>query len=205
MPTGYTAGIEDGTITTVKQFALICARAFGATIMQRDDPLNGELKIPQASPFYKELAEKSLKILNDFQSKTLDEQIQYVIDKNYESQMAAHESYNQLNEREHAYKRLRDKVELWCPPSPDHAALKQFMLEQIDLCSGSMPDEPKMPKRISREEATPLVYKEIADMAENVSNYKKRYHEDVARTEERVKWITALIDCFKDDKNENES
>ena len=38
MPTGYTADIQDGKITTLREYALSCARAFGALIMMRDDP-----------------------------------------------------------------------------------------------------------------------------------------------------------------------
>jgi hypothetical protein len=39
MPTGYTAGVADGTITEFREYALLCARAFGACIMLRDEPV----------------------------------------------------------------------------------------------------------------------------------------------------------------------
>lgn len=45
MPTGYTAAVEDGTITEFDDFAWQCARAFGALIMMRDDPMSAP--IPQ--------------------------------------------------------------------------------------------------------------------------------------------------------------
>jgi hypothetical protein len=32
MPTGYTAKVNDGSITDLKSYALICARAFGASL-----------------------------------------------------------------------------------------------------------------------------------------------------------------------------
>jgi hypothetical protein len=38
MPTGYTADVQNGTVTELRDFALSCARAFGACIMMRDDP-----------------------------------------------------------------------------------------------------------------------------------------------------------------------
>lgn len=40
MPTGYTAGILDNKITTFSEFALLCSRAFGATIHMREDDLD---------------------------------------------------------------------------------------------------------------------------------------------------------------------
>lgn len=39
MPTGYTAFIEDGDITTSKEFLLLCLRNFGIAIDVRDEPL----------------------------------------------------------------------------------------------------------------------------------------------------------------------
>lgn len=39
MPTGYTAFIEDGDITTGKEFLLLCLRNFGIAIDVRDEPL----------------------------------------------------------------------------------------------------------------------------------------------------------------------
>ena len=40
MPTGYTAYIEDGDITTGKDFLMLCSRAFGVAIDVRDEPLS---------------------------------------------------------------------------------------------------------------------------------------------------------------------
>ena len=41
MPTGYTAVIEDGC--TFKEYVMTCARAFGATISMREEPLSKEI------------------------------------------------------------------------------------------------------------------------------------------------------------------
>jgi len=38
MPTGYTYPVVEGKITEFSDFALSCARAFGALITMRDDP-----------------------------------------------------------------------------------------------------------------------------------------------------------------------
>lgn len=40
MPTGYTAFIEDGDITTGREFLLLCSRNFGVAIDVRDEPLS---------------------------------------------------------------------------------------------------------------------------------------------------------------------
>lgn len=43
MPTGYTNRIQNGEITEFKDFALACARAFGALISMRDDALDAPM------------------------------------------------------------------------------------------------------------------------------------------------------------------
>jgi hypothetical protein len=52
MPTGYTAGIIDGEITTFEQFATQCSRAFGATIHMRDNPLDSPYEPRTPSQYY---------------------------------------------------------------------------------------------------------------------------------------------------------
>jgi len=43
MPTGYTCQVQDGMITEFKEFALLCARNFGACITLRDEPLSPDI------------------------------------------------------------------------------------------------------------------------------------------------------------------
>jgi len=55
MPTGYTAAVQDGTIKTLSEYAMSCARAFGATITMRDEP--SDAVIPDEftpSPYHKD-------------------------------------------------------------------------------------------------------------------------------------------------------
>lgn len=43
MPTGYTAPIYEGKQITFPEFAMQCARAFGALIDMRDDPMDSPI------------------------------------------------------------------------------------------------------------------------------------------------------------------
>lgn len=43
MATGYTCDVSDGKITTLRDFALRCARAFGALITMRDEPFDAPI------------------------------------------------------------------------------------------------------------------------------------------------------------------
>jgi len=48
MPTGYSAPVLEGKIKTLPEFALLCARAFGACVNMRDDSMSAD--IPEEFP-----------------------------------------------------------------------------------------------------------------------------------------------------------
>ena len=59
MPTGYTAYIKDGEITTGKEFLKLCTRAFEIAIDLKDEPLSVHTKTHyDPEPYYKENYEK---------------------------------------------------------------------------------------------------------------------------------------------------
>lgn len=51
MPTGYTARVQEGTVTELREYAAACARAFGAFIHMRDDDNTALLRKPQPDKF----------------------------------------------------------------------------------------------------------------------------------------------------------
>ena len=66
MPSGYTENIYYGKEVTFKDFALGCARAFGACVMQRDDPADVKPKIMPEESYHTE----KLKELKKFKKPT---------------------------------------------------------------------------------------------------------------------------------------
>lgn len=60
MPTGYTQDLADGKDVTFEQFAMKCARAFGALIEMRDEPMDAEIpKKFTTPPYYSERLERA--------------------------------------------------------------------------------------------------------------------------------------------------
>ena len=56
MPTGYTSGVATGEIKDFKTYALQCARAFGACIMLRDEPMSDEIPKFKALEMFQQAA-----------------------------------------------------------------------------------------------------------------------------------------------------
>lgn len=65
MPTGYTAAFSDRDVP-FREFALQCARAFGACIMQRDDNPNDPPKHREVSAFYQESVDRDTQAIERF-------------------------------------------------------------------------------------------------------------------------------------------
>lgn len=67
MPTGYTAGVYDGTIKTGKDFLKTCLRAFGVFVEYRDDAPSPILptKKFEIDPFYLNYVNESVKKYNE--------------------------------------------------------------------------------------------------------------------------------------------
>src|SRR4051812_11552416 len=133
MPTGYTYAIEKGC--TFEEFVWGCARGMGACVMMREDPL--DKPIPDAfepGSFYRERLEEEKKKLAEIEALTDQDITDRMVAENAEIR-----ARNEKCRLEHAdlgqkYEAMREKVAGWEPPSTDHTGLKQFMLQQIDLC-----------------------------------------------------------------------
>jgi hypothetical protein len=136
MPTGYTHPIVTGEVTTLRQYALICARAFGATIAQRDEPLTNPPRLETPRSYHDEQLECIRDDLTRLTTMTADEH-HAAADAAYTAACKARDEYIVENRRTaDRYAAMRDQVEQWTPPTPDHAELKTFMLSQLDSATG---------------------------------------------------------------------
>jgi hypothetical protein len=132
MATGYTSYIEDGKIDNAKDFIMLCARAFGATIMMRDESL--DIPIPEFKPdtYYLEQFKKSKLRLEELKNIT-DEDLQQKIDDNYNQEIEYRKQVIkekvQLKEK---YLNILNDIYEWKEPTPEHKNLKDFAIKQIE-------------------------------------------------------------------------
>jgi hypothetical protein len=190
MPTGYTAAVEDGTITDLPTFALRCARAFGALIMMREEP--ADAPIPEDPPFEPSSyhtdslarAEKRLLALLEMTAGQVEAECDAVYKRRVQE---AAEDVAQLKVKNDRYRAMRQKVEAWTPPSSEHEGLKRFMLEELD--SSVYTYIPTPPERI-----LPAVWlaTEIASVERDILYHPAQIEKDRKAHEERSKWVRDL-------------
>jgi hypothetical protein len=194
MPTGYTEKIKDGI--TFEQFALGCARAFGALVTMRDEPANAP--IPERfEPFdyHQKALEKAHGQLSAVSAMTVAElsdaaKKQYEADRDRFLKLIA-----EKNVQRASYDAMLAQVNAWMPPTDDHQGLKDFMVEQISRsidfdCAGDYYEsELKKVKQMTADEyKADLVQRLHRDLQYHDAEHRK----EVERAASRTAWVKAL-------------
>lgn len=188
MPTGYTAGVEDGSITTLAQFAMTCARAFGALIDMRDEPTGAP--IPLTIKPHTEYNDMSLaEALNalDRVVHLSEYDCDAAAEAEFAKEIASFEEYQAEQAAQNArYLAMIAKVEAWQVP-PSHEHMREFMLQQLRI---SLHDyTPATPTKMTGgqwREATE------AKSRHDIAYHSKQIAEEIARAAERTEWLQQL-------------
>lgn len=193
MPTGYTAKIQAGQ--TFEDFALGCARAFGACLHQRDGGTDDKPKLREESLYHEEKLPEALAELGYLQS-LKDEQIdEYGQQARDEAIASIQKSLVEKDELKAKYVAMLNKVSVWTPPTSEHAGLKDFMTKQIvdsiEFDCNTKHDLERLQTAISRSPTE--FYKEAVEKAEWYVDYHEK---ELAKERERVNssndWIIEL-------------
>lgn len=192
MPTGYTADVQSGKVTQFEDFAMQCARAFGALIMMRDEPHSAP--IPERFEPSDHSAKQVRRLKDELASvlSLTEDGARVEAKREFDAAMASYQkNRDDMAQQRARYEAMLEKARMWEPPTPDHAPLRDFMVKQlsesIDFdCSGRWLKPPVL--------ATPELWR-----AERIANLERQiaYHEDqqaseFKRTEERNAWLRSL-------------
>jgi hypothetical protein len=208
MPTVYTADIAKGI--SFEQFAMTCARAFGALIEMRAEPI--DKPIPDAfepNDYHaraKEAAQKKLRDINQLSDEDVFAEATKERQQENESQRNQIRKANELREK---YTAMRNEVLAWEPPTPGHVELKQFMLQQIDEsirfdCTITHNEFKKM--HFVSETPEPIDGKEwrarkIGELRKAIAYHAKGHAEEIERVNSRNAWVSALRDSLSIESN----
>ena len=188
MPTGYTANLEG---VTFPQFALRCARAFGALIDLRDDPL--DIPLPDCikpSDYSRKRLTLAFEALLEVESWNAPR-----------VELEARAAYTQVLQRRETrlqesdatrkrYEAMIERVKGWTPPTTDHTGLKDFMLKQLEEsidfdCSYVSPT----PEVHSGQE---YKHQRLCKILEDIEYHAKSCREELVRSRERTEWLHEL-------------
>lgn len=195
MPTGYTSDIYNGKPQTFKEFAMECARAFGALITLRDSPDEPipEEFTPRTEYYYKQLEEATRRL--PIVGAWTPEEAQAAADAAYERIKAAHdERVNEVRELGLRYDNMLRSACAYVPPSPDHEEFRKFMIQQLENskksdCYTGDPLEPFDPSEYKASQ--------IDDLERQINRCRKNIAEENQRAADRTRWVTELRESLK--------
>lgn len=199
MPTAYTNFVADNENLTFPEFAMLCAREFGALASMRDEPLDAP--VPERfepDDFYRKQYEAAKAEYDDFIANPPTEE---ELSKEYDEYVATQkEQYAEIiankREKRERYNRMLTKVLKWQPPTPDHEGLRRFMIQQLQEsieydCAEydlALPDR----EQYVSYGMDPEVYRGRRDR-----NHAK-WESEVERVAKRNQWLKDLRDSLKD-------
>lgn len=197
MPTGYTDPVYTKKLT-FPEYAMGCARAFGALIMMRDDP--ADAPIPQEFfpsdyhkkaldsaweklTFLKGMSPAEVRLWGSAEQKKQMESLQEIRNKSEDAERIA------------AYQRMLAHVEAWEPPTNDHVKFKEFMADQLrQSIEGDAPTRwyDESISRLAARTPVEMHAYELAEAERSVAYHTKEWDAEVKRTRERNEWVAAL-------------
>ncbi|WP_156387365.1 hypothetical protein [Devosia sp. Root105] len=190
MPTGYTAGVADGTVTDLRTFALTCARGMGALIMMRDEPMDAPLPERfEPSEYSRKELDKAIERLKELKAMSPEQLAAGAAAWNAENDTFKLKQVRENQERRERYDRLIAEAEAW-QGAPE--GLKGFMLDQLRQSRDF--DTSDEPLKHCEPTRSPVEWwaEECRKAAWNVEYHSKQDADERRRTDERNAWLAQL-------------
>ena len=203
MPTGYTAPVQDGKITEFSDFALNCARAFGALILLRDSDTSLETtkrfidngSYLENSTYNEERIRKATERIAELRRMSDEEVLACAQSEANDVVRRNRERAVQTQTERARYENMLDKVKAWTPPTEDHVSFKNFMIEQLE---GSIDFDCTPYQQPVPEVSLKWRDDQIAMEERSLELAVKNIQESRKRDASRKAWIEGLINSLEE-------
>ena len=202
MPTGYTAGILDGTTKTFNDYAKICSRAF--MIHLRDESMGSEYKKSEVSTYHSERIEEAEDDIARLATITDEELIEQEKIKLIDSKKYHLDAIEKARVDEIKLNEFLEKAKAYVPPTLAHDGIATFMVSQLKDtikhdCGGSYHENElkSIDKKIKNLDATELRNEIKTQAAKDIIYHTKENTAAVNRVDDNNKWYEDFINSLK--------
>lgn len=191
MPTGYTCDIEKGI--SFKEYALNCARAFGANVLMRDEPKSAPIKTYESDPYYVNKLVETIKEKEQFLTLS-EEHTRKMWNKEYQQYVTDRTDWNKDKEilRE-KYEAMLEQVRLFEPPTEEHVNYKKFMESQI---VESIQWDCSLHEIEEQETFEDWLVTKLEGFNEDIEYYTKKNEEEISSNTGRNEWNEKLFEAL---------
>lgn len=197
MPTGYTEGVCTGRISSFYDYAMGCARAFGALIMMKEEPSG--TPIPdrfEPSDYHQKKIAETEKELAEVLALSYEECEKRAIDE-YSAAIGSQNNRLEENDRKLArYNAMLSEAKKYTPPTAEHEGFAEFLVKQIEdsIKWDDISDYIEEPVLLSREEWKD---EKIKVLHHELDYHRRMHDEEVQMTEGRNEWIRNLKESLE--------
>lgn len=199
MPTGYTAKVQDGQVTELKDYILDCSRNFGALIHMRDERMDTPIKLREVSDYHLEQLNRAKEEYDKF-TKITDEEIETMLNESYEKSLKEkQEGLIRFDKQRKRYEDMLEKVENWNAPTDEHLNLKKFAIQQLkDSIDFDCSDSHREYYLTEPHKDTVKGYKtwKLDSLLKDIEYHSKEYREECKRVKEANQWVEDLVKSF---------
>lgn len=191
MPTGYTADIAKGI--TFTEYALTCARAFGACVEIRDDPLSSDIPEFKVSDYHTKALDKEHEALKEFTNYSL-ESAERRAQEAYDEEVASIAKHIADSDALRAkYNDMLNKTIEWSAPTGEHVGLRDFMIKQL-TDSIDFDCDTSYYKKQKVEKMSGEVWRStnIARIAKSIEYHTRELEKEKASVAKRNQWVNDL-------------
>lgn len=203
MASGFTSEILSGNVTTLKDFAAICAKGFGATQHQKSEPLNTPLVKAKVGHENKRAIRKLAKQLLEFNEMT-DEQIYQDEEKALKESML--HFLSKIVQMKEAKKKCADlllEAQLWTPPTKNHKVVKEMMIKDLKQviefdCDIKPVNEllEDIDGRLSTIDVEVIRKNQIESFKKQIDYHEQSHKVDADHVKSSNKWVAELMGSF---------
>ena len=154
------------------------------------------------NPYYEKAYKDSLVSREKAYSMTFEEVKEDIISKYHDNKGRAAKILEEYKDEDKKYLRVREEVEKWIPPTPEHENLKKFCLEQIDKSLNTALYEwceKDINKELDTSDDTIKKYIDILrdNADEKLKRAYKNWQEELRRVEEKNLWMRQFLDSLE--------
>lgn len=196
MPTGYTAGVMDGTITEFKDYAFQCARAFGALVTLRDDPITPDIPVLEVGDYYSTAvrrAEEEVKRLSIMTSKQIEAEFLKWKTRDIKYHTKAIKDQEKTRKK---YLNMLEEAKKFVAPTDDHVEYRDFLISQLEESlkwdCGSDYHQEQLAKVKRKKSARAWHREALAGAKYRLKYAKKSLKEEIERVKSRNDWLDQL-------------
>lgn len=197
--TGYTAELVEKDMT-FEQWALTCARAFGALIEMRDDALDAAIPEKfEPSRHHVEKKQAAVAKMAELGALNVSERLRYGQNRRKATLKGLCDSLEETRKTVAKLHLMLAHANRWEPPTIEHQGLKDFMVQQLtDSIEHSGSDY--LVRRIAEVEASePIEFfnSDLEQAEKDIEYHARSYAEECERVATRNQWVADLRASLK--------